>query len=130
MSLVAKIFAGLAGIIHILFFLMESVFWLNPTVHSIFMVDSVASAEILDVYVKNQGYYNLFLAIGMFAGLLLVNRHHAVGRALVTYICLVMIGAAIVLRFIIPEMTTGPYLQGGAPLIALIALLLSRRKQA
>lgn len=129
MSLVAKIFAALAGIIHVLFFLMESVFWLNPTVHSIFLVDSVASAELLNAYVKNQGYYNLFLAIGIFAGLWIMGRNKDLGRALITYICLVMIGAAIVLRLTIPDMTTGPYIQGVAPLIALIALFLSRRKE-
>jgi len=105
MSTIAKIFAGIAGIIHVLFFLMESVLWMNPSIHGIFLVENLANAEVLDVYVKNQGYYNLFLAIGMFAGLWLLHRNNEAGRTLVMYICLVMIGAAIVLRLTIPNMT-------------------------
>ena len=126
----ARVFAGIAGIIHVLFFLMESVFWLNPSVHGIFLVETVVDAELLDVYVKNQGYYNLFLAIGMFAGLWLTGRNKAIGRSLVAYICLVMVGAAIVLRLTIPDMTTGPFIQGVAPLIALIALWLDSRAKS
>lgn len=127
MSTIAKIFAGLAGLIHILFFLMESVLWLNPAVHSVFLVESVANAELLDVYVKNQGYYNLFLALGMLAGLWMMTQRKDAGRILVMYLCLVMIGAAIVLRFTIPGMTAGPFIQGVPPLIALIALLADRK---
>ena len=127
---VAKIFAGLAGIIHVLFFLMESVLWLNPSVHSVFLVESIANAEILDVYVKNQGYYNLFLAFGMFAGLFMLNGNQSSGRTLVIYICAFMVGAALVLRFTIPGMTTGVFIQGVPPLIALVLMLVSRPKRA
>ena len=121
MSNVTKIFAGIAGVIHVLFFLMESIFWLNPAIHSVFLVETVANAELLDVYVKNQGYYNLFLALGMFAGLWLTGRNKQAGQTLVIYLCLVMVGAALVLRFTIPAMTSGPYIQGVPPLIALVA---------
>ncbi|MEM9777390.1 MAG: DUF1304 domain-containing protein [Chloroflexota bacterium] len=126
----ARIFAGIAGIIHVLFFLMESVFWLNPAIHSVFLIDNLADAQLLDVYVKNQGYYNLFLAIGMFVGIWLTTRNKQTGSAIIIYTCLVMIGAAVVLRLTIPDMTSGPYIQGVAPLIALIALQLDRRATA
>ena len=124
MSTITKIFAGLAGVIHVLFFLMESVFWMTPAIHGIFLVESVEVAEALNVYVKNQGYYNLFLALGMFAGIALLSRNRVAGRTLIGFVCLVMIGAALVLRFTIPDMASGPYIQGVAPLIALITLLL------
>ncbi len=127
---IAKIFAGLAGVIHVLFFLMESILWMNPSVHSVFLVESIANAEILDVYVKNQGYYNLYLALGMFAGLFIISRNSVAGRTLIGYISLVMIGAAIALLLTIPQMLTGVFIQGVPPLIALVALVASRSNTA
>ncbi len=122
MNRVVQIFAGLAGVIHVLFFVMESILWMNPDVHSVFQVQNLADAEILYVYVQNQGFYNLFLAFGTFTGLFLYNRKPEVGKAFVIYTCLFMIGAAAVLRFTIPAMSTGMFIQGGPPLIALAAL--------
>ncbi len=126
MSLVTKCFAGLAGIIHVLFFLMESLFWRNPTVLQIFTVTSPADAETIAVFIKNQGFYNLFLALGIFAGLVLVNRHQIVGTTLISYICLVMIGASIVLLFTVPAMLNGVFIQGVPPLLALLTLQFGR----
>lgn len=128
MSKITQIFAALAGLIHVLFFLMESVLWMNPNVHSVFLVKNLADAETLDVYVQNQGFYNLFLAIGIFAALALVKRNREVATALITYICLFMIGAALVLRFTIPDMASGVFIQGVPPLIALITMAVNRRK--
>ena len=64
-----KFFAGLAGTIHVLFFVMESILWMNPKVHSRFLVEDLADAEAINVFIMNQGFYNLFLAMGIFAGL-------------------------------------------------------------
>ncbi|MFK7860649.1 MAG: DUF1304 domain-containing protein [Granulosicoccus sp.] len=126
MSAIAKVFATLSGVIHVLFFLMESLFWSNPKIHGIFKVNSQADAEIIDVFIKNQGFYNLFLALGIFAGLTLLRRHQLVGITLITYVCLVMVGAAIVLLFTQPAMLNGVFIQGVPPLIALLALHFTR----
>ncbi|MFK8083686.1 MAG: DUF1304 domain-containing protein [Granulosicoccus sp.] len=126
MSVIAKLFAGLSGVIHCLFFLMESVFWKNPAVHGVFKVGSLADAEVIDVFIKNQGFYNLFLAGGIFAGLALVSRYQTVGITLISYVCLYMAGASVVLLFTQPAMVKGVLIQGVPPLIALAALYVSR----
>ena len=124
----AQIFAGLAGLIHILFFLMESILWMNPDIHSIFKVQNIEDAEVLRVYVQNQGFYNLFLAFGTFTGLFLAKRNPKVSKALIIYTCLFMVGAAIVLGFTIPTMITGVFIQGVPPLICLVILLYLKKK--
>lgn len=129
MPTITKFFAALAGLIHVLFCLMESFFWSNPAIHGIFKVTSTADAETINVFIKNQGYYNLFLALGIFAGLALVRRNQIVGQTLVIYTSMVMIGAAIVLLFTVPAMKLGVLIQGLPPMIALAALLLGRKKE-
>lgn len=131
MSTVTKLFAGLSGVIHVLFFLMESVFWTNPTVFRIFTVANAMDAETIEVFIKNQGFYNLFLALGIFTGLALITRYPLEARTLIMYICLVMIGASIVLLFTVPAMLNGVFIQGLPPLLALITLRFNRAsKQA
>jgi len=123
----AQIFAGLAGIIHVLFFFMESIAWMKPEVHSIFQVQTIEDAELLRIYIQNQGFYNLFLACGIFVGLFIARRNPTASRALLIYACLFMIGAAIVLNFTIPAMIKGVFIQGLPPLIALIFLMLHKK---
>ncbi len=129
MSRITIIFSCLAGIIHAVFFLLESVFWHKPQVHSIFRIDNTADAETLSVFVQNQGYYNLFLALGLFAAVWLSRKNKVASRTLAIYICLFMIGAAVVLRFTMPAMTAGPLIQGVAPAIALLSIYLSLRNE-
>ena len=58
----------IAGLLHIGFFVIESLLWRRPSVHRIFGVSSEADAETMAFALFNQGYYNLFLAAGTFAG--------------------------------------------------------------
>jgi len=61
------------------------------------------------------------LAIGVFAGLTLVLAGHPVsGLTLVTWSCLSMLGAAIVLAASAPQMQRGALIQGAAPLLFLL----------
>lgn len=123
----AKVTAALSGLIHVLFFYMESINWLDPAIYEVFQVETLADAEVLDVYVKNQGFYNLFLAFGMFAGLALVAKSRVVGTTLVGYTSAVMVGAAVVLAFTLPAMVTGVVLQGVPAAITLVGLFLANR---
>ncbi len=127
MLLLAKITGSLSGVIHVLFFYMESIAWSQPRIHQAFRVESIEDANVLAVYVKNQGYYNLFLALGMFAGVALLGRRPEVGRTLVMYISMVMLGASMVLLATVPAMIVGVCLQGVPPTLTLIALLLASR---
>ena len=123
MPLYVRFFAGLAGTIHVLFFVMESILWMNPKVHSRFLVENVADAEAINVFIMNQGVYNLFLAIGLFLGLYIVKSNETVGKTLLGYVSAVMVGASIVLIATVPSMAAGLIVQGLPPLIVLAYLI-------
>jgi putative membrane protein len=77
------------------------------------------------LFAFNQGFYNLFLAIGTFAGLGLVLAGHArSGLTLVSWNCLSMVGAAIVLVTSAPQMRRGALIQGAAPLLFLVLAMI------
>ena len=111
----------LAGAIHVLIFCMESLWWTTPGVQKRFR-QTPEQAQATRLFAFNQGFYNLFLALGVFAGLALVLAGHpTVGKTLATASCLAMLGAAVVLVASAPHMKRGALIQGMAPLIFLVA---------
>lgn len=68
----ALVFAIIASLIHVLIFALESVLWAKPSVWRRFGVKSQTDAELLEPMAFNQGFYNLFLALGSAVGLLLL----------------------------------------------------------
>ena len=112
--------AIVAGGVHILIFGMESLWWTTPAVRARFR-QSPEQAEATKLFALNQGFYNLFLALGTFAGLALVlTGHPRVGWTLVYWDCLFMVGAAVVLAASAPQMRRGALIQGAAPLVFLV----------
>ena len=84
--------------IHAYFFLLESVWFMRPAVWSRFGLKSVEHAAIVRSFAFNQGFYNLFLAIGVLVGLSLVATNElAPGRAIVMFACGSMVAAGAVL---------------------------------
>jgi len=70
------------------------------------------------LFAFNQGFYNLFLALGTVTGLALVLAGHPrVGLTLVAWNCLSMLGAAVVLAVSAPHLRRGAVIQGAAPLV-------------
>ncbi|HKC41189.1 MAG TPA: DUF1304 domain-containing protein, partial [Gemmatimonadales bacterium] len=97
MTVVMWLAAILAGAIHVVIFGMESLWWTSPGVRARFR-QSPEQADVTRLFAFNQGFYNLFLAIGTFAGLgLVLTGHPRVGWTLVYWNCLFMLGAAVVL---------------------------------
>jgi putative membrane protein len=112
--------ATLAGVVHVLIFCLESLWWTTPQVRVRFR-QTPEQAEATKLFAFNQGFYNLFLAIGTFAGLVLVLMGHPVsGLTLVSWNCLFMLGAAIVLAASAPQLRRGAVIQGAAPLVFLL----------
>ena len=110
----------LAGAIHVLIFCMESLWWTTPKVRARFR-QTPEQAQTTRLFAFNQGFYNLFLALGVFAGLALVLAGHPIsGLTLATWSCLSMLGAAIVLAASAPQMYGGSLIQGAAPLLFLL----------
>ncbi len=84
--MIADFFAGLAAIIHIYIFAMESLLWGKPRANRVFRM-TPEQAEICRPLAFNQGFYNLFLSLAIIAGL--ASGH----RILVDY-AMFSIGAA------------------------------------
>ncbi len=64
--------AVLAGLVHVYIFFLESVAWTSPRVRRVFGIASESEAQATRTLAFNQGFYNLFLAIGAILGVVLV----------------------------------------------------------
>jgi len=85
--------AALAGIIHVLFFCMESLWWTKPAVYRRFR-STAEQAQTTKSLALNQGFYNLFLAAGALGGLALIaSGRTSLGLTLVTWNCASMLAA-------------------------------------
>ena len=60
-----------AAAVHVLIFYWEAVAWTRPTVWKRFGLTSQEDAETTRTLAYNQGFYNLFLAIGAVLGVVL-----------------------------------------------------------
>jgi putative membrane protein len=120
------ILMAIAGAIHVGIFVMESVLWRRPEVHRLFGVSDPAHAEMMSFALLNQGFYNLFLALGALAGvayssdILFTGSHNE----LLVFTALFMIGAALVLYVGDRRLWRGALIQGGPPLLALVVAVL------
>ena len=117
MPVLAGVFAAIAALLHVFIFAMESVLWSKPQTWKRFAVANQAEADVLKPMAFNQGFYNLFLAIGIAVGLIIGDT---AGHALVVFGCLSIVGAAIVLALGGANYYRAAFMQGITPLIALL----------
>ncbi|PIP94931.1 MAG: epimerase [Bdellovibrio sp. CG12_big_fil_rev_8_21_14_0_65_39_13] len=114
--MITTIFAIISALIHILFFTLESVVFTKKLGRTIFrMTEEQAQANRLFAF--NQGFYNLFLALGIFASISLEKE------ALLIFCLSSMFLAGIVLVFSSKELWRGTVIQSIPPLIALLTLI-------
>ena len=122
---VAIVAAILAAAIHVWFFVLESVQFTQPKVYARFGLHTAGDAAIVRPMAFNQGFYNLFLALGILGGLALVASGQVeAGRAIVLFACATMVGAGVVLLASNRRFLIGAALQALPPLIAVVAGLL------
>jgi putative membrane protein len=115
--------ALLAALVHVLIWVMESLRFSRPEVYRRFLVPDGATAAVIRPWAFNQGFYNLFLAIGTVTGLVLwASDHDAAGKALVAFGCGSMLAAAVVLIATDRHLARAAAMQGLLPLVALVAL--------
>lgn len=125
MSTVSQLAALVTALIHVQIFVMESVLWTRPAVHRRFGVRSEAEAATTRPLMINQGFYNLFLAVGILVGLALVHTGpESAGRAIVIFCCASIVGAALVLLASNRALARAALVQGVPPAVALLALAL------
>lgn len=124
MSSIALVLAALAGLLHVGFFYLESIAFRSPKVHRIFGVTDPQAVDALVIPMRNQGYYNLFLAAGTLTGVVgTFLKWTPQGPTLVIYGCLFMVGAALVLVASRRSMWRGAVIQGLLPALVLIIAL-------
>jgi putative membrane protein len=124
MIIAALIFAGLAALLHVYIFTMESLTWTSPRTRATFGT-TPEEAETTKLLAFNQGFYNLFLGVVTGIGIVAVAQHHnAVGAALIFTGVGSMVAAAAVLLASSPDKARAALTQGTFPLIATVLLAL------
>ena len=109
---------GIAAVIHVAIFILESVLWSRPSVWRSFGLRSAEAAANARPMAFNQGFYNLFLAIGIVVGLVLIAATEAqqAGVALLLASGISMVLAATVLIVSSPKLARAAAIQGLLPL--------------
>ncbi|KZE42319.1 DUF1304 domain-containing protein [Microbacterium sp. T32] len=127
-GILALVFAGLAALLHVYIFVLESVRWSHPSVWRIFGLTSQEAADTTKPMAYNQGFYNLFLAIGAGLGVVLwaVNGVGDIaGRTLLLFSLGSMLAAALVLITSGRKYLRPATIQGTLPLIGFVLTLLA-----
>jgi putative membrane protein len=119
---IAQLFAVVAALIHIWFFVMESVLWRRPSVWARFRIGSQADAATIAPMALNQGFYNLFLALGVLGGVWLARTSGdgAVGQAVALFACACMAGAGVVLVLSDRRFLPAALIQAVPPALAIL----------
>jgi putative membrane protein len=120
MLTVALSFAGLAALVHVYIFWLEALAF-GTTGRKAFGI-SAEDASVTKSWAFNQGFYNLFLAIGTGVGIAVVGGNRDVGITLVVMGTGSMLAAALVLISSSREQVRGALVQGTFPALALLAL--------
>ncbi|WP_434810716.1 DUF1304 domain-containing protein [Microbacterium sp. bgisy189] len=127
--IIATVVAALAALLHVYIFMMESIQWTQPRVWKRFGVADQNAAEITRPMAYNQGFYNLFLAIGVVIGLVLFwaggpeTIADIAGRTLVLFSLGSMLAAALVLITSGSKYLRPAIIQGTLPLFGFVLFL-------
>ncbi|MHA2788636.1 DUF1304 family protein [Corynebacterium sp. S7] len=98
MLIVVWIFALITGLIHVVVFTWESLFIDKPFVRDKIFSVRASDVPAIRLWTFGLGFYNLFLGLGLFAGVIMwAMGYEVVGKTLVAYISLVLLLCGIVL---------------------------------
>ncbi len=119
--IVALAGAVVASLLLIAFFVLESLRFREPRTWRRFGVASQEDANAIAPMAYNQGFYNLFLAIGTLVGatVMATTDHTQVGWSLMLFGCSVMVAAGVVLASTSRQLLRAALLQGVPPLLCL-----------
>lgn len=122
MLMLACALAGLAALVHVYIFVLESVRWEDPATRKAFGTTQ-ETAAITQPLAYNQGFYNLFLAVMTAAGIALVGSEREASVALFLAGTGSMVAAATVLITSDSSKARAAVVQALFPVLALLALL-------
>lgn len=121
MVIAGLVFAGLAALLHVFIFYLESMAW-TTRARAVFGT-TAQEAEATREMAFNQGFYNLFLAITVGLGIVLhAAGQHAVAATLVLTGAGSMMAASLVLLLSSPDKAGAAIKQGALPAVG-VALL-------
>jgi putative membrane protein len=127
MPTITVVAAALAALVHVWFFAMESLWFMRPSVWRRFGLGSEAEAGTVRSFAYNQGFYNLFLAIGVMAALALLATGNKVSAStLLLFACGSMVAAGLVLVSHDRSFARAAAVQAVPPLAAILTLFLFR----
>jgi putative membrane protein len=124
--IIGSVFAAIAALIHMYIFVLESLTWTKESTRKVFGVRSAEDAELMKPLAYNQGFYNLFLALGAVAGVIMIwaATIPQAGFAVAIFALACMVLAAVVLITSNRSMARSALIQGLAPLLAVVFLVL------
>ena len=124
MLVVASVFALIAAAIHVYIFVLESIRWTAPATMVLFRIPNNEQAAHTQALAYNQGFYNLFLAVGAAIGVILLGVGNVpVGATLVGFATASMVLAGAVLLLKDSRMLRPAMIQAVPPLLALVFLI-------
>ena len=125
--ILGAVFIAIAALIHLYIFFLESVVWTKPSTWKLFGLKSQSEAEIVKPMAYNQGFYNVFLGVGAGTGLIMIGSTNLAqaGFALALFAAGSMVLAALVLITSSPKLARSAAIQGVAPLLGVIFLVLA-----
>ncbi|MFZ0141856.1 MAG: DUF1304 domain-containing protein [Aeromicrobium sp.] len=126
MTYAALLFAGIAALLHVYIWTMESITWKQPATWKRFGLESQADADTTAPMAYNQGYYNLFLAVITIIGMVLIVivDWDVAGWALLIASCGSMAAASLVLLSTGSGYARAAATQGTVPALAVICAIL------
>ncbi|MUL74872.1 DUF1304 domain-containing protein [Mycolicibacterium sp. CBMA 226] len=124
MLIAGLIVAGLAALLHVYIFVMESLTWTSPRTRATFGLSEQQAVDTKEL-AFNQGFYNLFLAIVTVVGIAAIATGHCgIGLALIFAGVGSMLAAALVLLLSSPDKARAAITQGLFPAIAVVLLVI------
>ena len=122
MVIAGLVLAGVAALVHVYIFYMESVAWTGEKARATFGTTE-QEALVTKGMAFNQGFYNLFLALAVFIGIVAyIAGAPVVGATLVFVGAGSMAAAALVLLLSSPDKRGAALKQGVIPALGVIAL--------
>ena len=123
----ALVVAGLAALLHVYIFVLESFRWTAPRTRAVFGT-TAEEAQTTRMLAFNKGFYNLFLAVVTAVGIIMTaTGHRAAGAALRVAGVGSMLAAALVLIASSPDKARAAVTQGAFPLLTVVLLAIGLR---
>jgi putative membrane protein len=122
MIIAGLVLAGLAALLHVYIYYMESIAWTSPRVRATFGTSESGAAATKEL-AFNQGFCNLFLAVAVFLGIVFsLSGQTAIGATLVFVGAGSMVAASLVLLLSSPGKARAALVQGVIPALGVLAL--------